>query len=352
MQNYLLHSRIVRIAYHLTFWLAYLVIWSIQDLVFHPVFWENFARNFLGVLGMAPLIYFNLYVLIPRYLLEKKYPVYLGILSILILLNTFLISLWTGWLLTPYFATMTGLVIILTDTSVLLTFSTVIKLVKVWYQKEKYLRELENKNHEIELNYLKAQINPHFLFNTLNNIYFSIPAHPHTAQDIILQLSDILSHQIYEARKQKVSLEKELDYLSKYIELEKVRQGDIVRVDYQFAPTQKDWMISPLLLLPFVENAFKHGHKTAPQGYWVKIKAQMQGRTLHFQVRNTFDTDSQPRKEGIGLENVKRRLALIYPHQHSLQINTQSYALQTQTNTHSEEQEAVFEVDLRIELEA
>lgn len=339
-----------RILYHVAFWVTYIFSWSFRDMVFYPYFFQNIFQNLLTSLFFAPLVYFNLYFLLPRFLLKRKYLLY----TIIILSSLFTSALLSAYLqsilFTDYFGTITGFVILASDALELCLFSTIFKLLKSWYQKEKYMRRLENKNHEAEINYLKAQINPHFLFNTLNNIYFSIPKKPEVAREIVLQLSDMLSHQLYEARQAQVSLKKELDYLIKYIELEKIRQGEIVQVNYQFSEISEEWEISPLLLLPFVENAFKHGNKTALEGYWVDISAKIEDNYFLFEISNSCEKfhKEQTENSGIGLENVRRRLELIYPKKHELKI--QQSTKEVIASREELEEERVFEVKLKLDL--
>lgn len=340
----------LRWLYHIAFWTTYTLIWSCRDLAFYPAFGRNVIQNTLTFLTLAPLIYINLYVLIPQFLLKKKYAIYILLLLSILCVCSYLTAFIQVSFISEYFASLTGVVILLSDAVELVLVSSLIKLLKSWYQKEKYLRALESHSHQAEVNYLKAQINPHFLFNTLNNIYFSIPKKPEIARDIILQLSDMLSHQLYDARQPKVSLQKELDYLIKYMELEKIRQGDIVKVNYDFEILEKDWQISPLLLLPFVENAFKHGNKTAQEGYWIEMQATVSEGKFLFKIENSFDGQEQEKSQtsGIGLENVKRRLELIYPKKHHLSIQQKTKKLtSTQEEVH---QEQIFEVHLEIEL--
>lgn len=336
--------------YHIAFWVTYTILWSVRDVAFYPDFGRNVIQNTLTFSTLTPLIYTNLYVLIPRFLLKKKYFEYTILLLLTFCICIYITIVIQTVFISEYFATLTGAVILLGDAFELCLISSLFKLLKSWYQKEKYSRELESKSYEAEVNYLKAQINPHFLFNTLNNIYFSIPKKPEIARDIVLQLSDMLSHQLYDARQPKVSLQKELDYLIKYIELEKIRQGDIVKVNDDFETLEKDWQISPLLLLPFVENAFKHGNKTNPNGYWIYIHASVDEAKFLFKVENSFDAQEREKSKtsGIGLENVKRRLELIYPKKHHLSIQQK---IKNLTITHEEvHQEQIFEVHLEIDL--
>lgn len=235
----------------------------------------------------------------------------------------------------------------------IIAFSSVTKLLKAWYEKERYSKELERKNLEAELQFLKAQINPHFLFNVLNSVYFSIGKKPDLAQEIVLQLSEILSHQLYNAPKQKVLLSKEIAYLEKYISLEKIRQDTTLHLDFVFPKNPDQMMISPMLLLPFVENAFKHGYRSSPLGYWIRIRASLTEKYFHFMIENSFHPDNLPgfENKGIGLENVQRRLALLYPERHQLVIRQYAHVLVSGHQAVEEEAdpEHIFQVVLQLE---
>ena len=347
----------IQILYHALLWLGYALLSAAKDLAFYQFFYRNFKNDLILSLMIMGYVYFNMYYLVPKFLLPRKYARYLGIALPLMMLNSLLISITLTYYSSPFFISAAGIFSTFTDILLLNIFTTTIAILHAWYKKEKYSKELEKKNLETEIKYLKVQINPHFLFNTLNNIYFSIPDHPEVAQEIVLGLSDMLSHQLYDAHQHRVPLSKELEYLEKYIELEKIRQGDIVRVNYDFPKNADQVEIAPLLLLPFVENAFKHGNKTGELGYWVDIKVVLNHTRFDFVVQNSFQAKENPKDEsnkgGIGLENVRRRLILGYPQKHILNIH--SFVIKPSLSGEEEElqtyEEQVFEVELSMQLE-
>ena len=194
----------------------------------------------------------------------------------------------------------------------LLVFSAV-------YQLLENRRELESRHAEAQINYLKAQINPHFLFNTLNNIYAAATLqHPRTA-DMVLRLSELLRYVTYEARAERIALEKEIAQISAYLDLFRMKsehQTPAVRFDVEC--TSLDTLIEPLLLLPLVENALKHGDlEDNPEGF-LYISLRCQPKLLVFEVENTFDPDNAQKDEmgGVGLENIRQRLDLNYRGRH------------------------------------
>jgi LytS/YehU family sensor histidine kinase len=188
-------------------------------------------------------------------------------------------------------------------------------------------KELQNKILETqlqikdqELGYLKKQIHPHFLFNTLNTIYGFALKQSKNTPDIILKLSNLLDYILYQVNKPAVSLNDEVAHIKEYIDLEKIRFQDTLKVNFSAGEIPDHIQIAPMLLIPFVENAFKHGNLI--DGYLsVKIDIRLMKDQLGFIIQNTVFTDEQDReKEGIGLENIKKRLDLQYPGRYSLEI--------------------------------
>jgi len=178
--------------------------------------------------------------------------------------------------------------------------------------------QLEIKSQE--LNYLKKQIHPHFLFNTLNTIYGFALKQSKDTPEIILKLSNLLDYILYQVNKPQVSLEEEILHIKEYIDLEKIRFQDTLKVSFESSEISSEKQIAPMLLIPFVENAFKHGNLI--NGFLqIKIKLNLIGDELHFEIQNTFLKDNtQTIKEGLGLINIKKRLDLLYKNNHQLNI--------------------------------
>lgn len=204
-------------------------------------------------------------------------------------------------------------------------------------KQEKFVKELQGQQLLAELNYLRAQIQPHFFFNTLNNIYALAIKKSEDTAPMVLQLSEMMRYILYKSGDSKVSLKQEADFLSHYIELEKIRHHRNVSIVYDVQGDPNTVNIEPLLLLPFVENAFKHGARESLDQAEVSIVILVQDQELNLQVKNTKPantTDVQER--GIGLVNVKKRLELLYAGKHQLDI------------TETAQQ---YEVNLNLELE-
>lgn len=211
-----------------------------------------------------------------------------------------------------------------------------IKLTKYWYLKEQRNLQLQKENVEAQLQLLKAQVHPHFLFNTLNNIYSFTQNTAPSAAKLVAGLSDLLRYMLYEGNQTLVPLSKELKMLEDYISLEQVRYQDI-DVHTIFPENTNDLHIAPLLLLPFIENCFKHGTSTMVDKPWISLTMITKETHLQMKVVNGKTVDHVQRKSsaGIGIENVRKRLALLYPGKHSLNII---------------DEEDVFVVDLSVEL--
>ena len=203
-----------------------------------------------------------------------------------------------------------------------------IKLTKNWLQTQRRQQALENEKLETELNFLKYQFNPHFLFNTINSIFFLIHKNPDKASSSLAKFSELLRYQLYECNDEQILLSKEIDCLRNSIELEKLRQNANFDVELQVnTPHTGDASIAPFILMTFVENAFKHVSKHADQPNWIRIVVNLdtERRQLNFSVANSTAHHSLTdvvRYGGIGLKNVQRRLDLIYPGQHELEIQS------------------------------
>lgn len=202
--------------------------------------------------------------------------------------------------------------------------STGYGLLTYFARQERFQQEKVQERLQSELAFLRNQISPHFIFNVLNSIVYLIRMKSDLAEPITLKLSEIIRYMLYVSDRAEVPLEKELDYLKVYMDLQKVRFGDDVAVDFEQNGDALDCTIEPMLLIPFVENAFKHGigMVDAPA---ISVSISMQGANLSFTVRNKIAPEAAEQKasgSGIGLRNVKRRLELLYPGAHMLALDT------------------------------
>lgn len=189
--------------------------------------------------------------------------------------------------------------------------------------KESRLRE-ENLKSQLEI--LNNQINPHFLFNTLNSIYVQSGRNPEAARESILQFSDLLSHQLYDSRETSIALQKEVEYLKNYMMLEKTRQGDAVQLTYDFPEGIAGIQVAPLLFMPIVENAFKFGLASGKDQYEMLVSMKVEENQLIFTCTNDYVPQATKSKSGLGLANLKSRLKLLYPDQHTLDVRDEQHS--------------------------
>ncbi len=202
-------------------------------------------------------------------------------------------------------------------------FSTGIKVINQWLQSERRSKLIENEKLKTELSFLKTQINPHFLFNTLNNIYALAADKSDLTAPAVMKLSSIMRYVLSEAKNETVPLEKEIHFTNDYIELQKMRTTSKTCIVFTIAGTPNGQQISPLLFLPFVENAFKYGLSAREQSP-ISILLQIQKNNISLKVKNNKHQGSVLKPDyntGIGLDNTKRRLDLLYPNRHTLVID-------------------------------
>jgi LytS/YehU family sensor histidine kinase len=195
------------------------------------------------------------------------------------------------------------------------SFVTAIKLAIDWIKQKEYLNETNEVLLENELKYLRSQIQPHFFFNTLNNLYSLTIDKSDKAPDLILKLSDLMKYFLYETGKEFQILENEISHIKDYIEIEKLRYDETLKVNFNIKGNTKKTMIKPLMLIPLVENAFKHGARNSKKNPYININLITTKNLLDFKVENSFQKPTKKIKEqigGIGLTNLKKRLEINY----------------------------------------
>tara|TARA_R110002051_G_scaffold324970_1_gene424907 strand:- start:95653 stop:96777 length:1125 start_codon:yes stop_codon:yes gene_type:complete len=193
----------------------------------------------------------------------------------------------------------------------------------IWiFEQWKWLQNLKAEKSNAELSLLRAQINPHFFFNTLNNLYALTVKNSKQAPEIILKLSDMMRYTIYEGEKETVRIADEIEYLSNYIELHKIRYKKSVDISFYYDSIDPHLPIPPLLFIILLENAFKHGVETLAEKAFIHIKLSDDKDSIYFTIENNFDPNEINESPGIGLKNLKRRLSLLYKNQHELIVST------------------------------
>jgi two-component system LytT family sensor kinase len=189
-----------------------------------------------------------------------------------------------------------------------------------WYGDIKLKEELNRKNYETELALMKAQINPHFLFNTINNIDVLIEKDPARASEYLNKLSDMMRFMLYETKTEKILLAKELNYIDRYIELQRIRTTNINYVSYEVRGSTGSLLIEPMLFIPFIENAFKHAENKKIENA-INVRITIEENKIKFECDNAYSIDNKLMPGGLGNELINRRLALLYPHKHTLEID-------------------------------
>lgn len=279
------------------------------------------------VLDLAIMIYVANYVLIPKLLYRKKFVLFaVLVLGMIVfssgwkmyligrLLHSPALYNWTSQLKTRIYDNVLPHIF-------LVIAGMAFKLLLDYNRMQSRLLQVAKEKAEAELNFLKAQINPHFLFNSLNAVYFLIDKNNSDAREALHKFSEMLRYQLYGTRDNKVSIENELQYLQDYIGLQKLRNENC-SVQLHVSPDLPSFAIEPLLLLPFVENSFKHlSHYADGSTNEVIVALGRQNGEMEFCVSNTTEGRSSDEPGGIGLANVRRRLELLYPKKHQLSVS-------------------------------
>jgi len=329
--------KIPRFIQHLLFWVAYILFNMLLSSNSQLGFFRSFLWNIISLPFSMAVVYFHLYVLVPRLLLKHRYILFFTLFIITATSFVIFERYLNYHILFPFFVKeplganyrFWNVVSLLYSGMYLYSvvfLAVIIRSVKQWYESQQRGRELEMQNKTGEIALLRMQINPHFLFNTLNNIHALISINKEKAADALVMLSDIMRYMLYDATTDKVPLEQELHYLNSYITLQKMRliQPDLVRFSVEGNLTGK--MIAPVILIPFVENAFKHALKEDTRT-GINLKLVTGTNFIRFESENGYlDIDSKQsgKTGGLGLENVRRRLELLYPGHHHLEIRQEN----------------------------
>ena len=305
-----------RVWVHLAFWGFFILLFSQQN----PESTAQEHYSWITILGFsAAVVYVNLYILFPRYFFTKKYLIYT-------LLLVFLVSLAALSLRLIFPSGNTYFEIPLLQHFINLFFFVIItsflKFLREFFRKQEQLIKAENEQLKTELSLLKAQVNPHFLFNTLNNLYGLIVQNQNEqAANITLKLSDLMRYLLESSKIEKVSLQKEVKFLDDYLVLEKIRLAQNVDIRFDISGFEDEIFVAPLLFIPLVENAFKHGLQSISENNFAHFTLALQGKELYFEAKNSvYNNLSVQEKSGTGLENLRKRLMLIYPEKHMLAI--------------------------------
>ncbi len=320
-----------RLTQHLAFWVLSFYILARHFAYEQEIHLVDVVYTALFHLSLGLAVYINLLVLIPGLLQLRRFIPYALAMVVLLAGSTYFNiftfnqlagRLFPGYYFISYFKPLE----IAQYHIVYLSAATLLKLSKGWFlaqRQRQHIAQLEKEKARAELKALKAQIDPHFLFNSLNNLYsFALEGSP-KAPEAILRLSDCMRYMLYDCRAEQAPLEKELEYIQNYIELQRLRLGGNPGISISAEGEAKGIAVPPLLFIPFVENAFKHGLKGDGQAPFARILFRIGKGGLFFNIENDVappDEQLPDRGGGIGLDNVKKRLALLYPNRHELII--------------------------------
>lgn len=311
--------------HHVLAWLMYYTFFMVLYRDFYTSFWPLFGVTSIYFFFNASTFYIIAYVLFPRYLHQQHYVRFALSLILVIMFFSgglatcmhFLFQRYDSKVANDYsFLFLSAFFAIIAIAGVLCA----IKLFSDKLRSDRLARRKESERIESELQYLKAQVNPHFLFNAINSVYFLIKKDPDVAANTLIKLSDLLRFQLYDCSEEKIAIEKEIEYLSNFVALEKIRKGDKVKIDFITSPELQGFSIAPFMLIPFMENAFKYISGFSSMENKIIVKMWREDNRFHAHFFNTTDNLVRSPVGGIGHKNVKRRLELIYPGKHQLEI--------------------------------
>lgn len=326
--------------WHVLFWFSFFIY---EGLIWGMVDGEYSRRMITSGMELPVKIiatYFTLYILIDKLLIRRRYFLFLITLLLSMALFGIIIRILAYYTIYPMYnpdaltinlffppKILIGIFSIYSIVAIVASFH----LIKIWFRHQQANQLLEQKAQQFEneklageIKLLKSQINPHFLFNTLNNLYVLTLNNSEKSPEMIYKLSELMSYMLYESNKTTVPLKKEVQYIENYISLEKLRYAERLDVSMNIYDSIEGINIAPLLILPFVENSFKHGISNQIVSCWIRIDISVQKGLLVIKVENSKG-DPEKREtmqfsSGIGLQNLTKRLQLIYPNRHSLKV--------------------------------
>jgi len=337
MQTFVNRNRVILL--HLSFWCVYLSFFVYQQRGTEFDWGRLFTVAAINLTFTALVTYLNYFYLLPRFLARKHFGRYLleFIVPFALVITTRLqveryildgFRRQEKYLYDPRFVVQVSAV-----TLFIVIFVGMIRFALDWFEFESRKKAVENEKLTAELNFLKAQINPHFLFNTLNNLYYLAYTQSPNTTEVISKLSQMMRYMIYDSNHPKVPLGKEIEYMENYISLERLRLNNQVPITLEVTGSPDGVQITPLIFITFLENAFKHGVSNSHPGSWVAISIAIRDGACFYRVANSKVARADKttdEKSGIGLQNVQRRLDLSYPGRYHLEVeeDDQQYCVQ------------------------
>lgn len=334
--------------HHIFFWMLVFAAWYFLR-------YQDYSRTSLAiwvtlikVLDLALLVYITNYLLIPRLLYKKRYFTFAVCFVLMIVASSIMKMNILGHVMNaPALISLSGnLKTRVYDNVIphffLVTAGAAIQLMIDYFRLQQRMAETAKEKAEAELNFLKSQINPHFLFNSINSVYFLIDRQNQEARESLHKFSDMLRYQLYEVNGSRVAIEKEIRYLEDYVHLQRLRKDEQYEVSLNYSPGVQGFFIEPLLLIPFVENAFKHVSSHPGKQNFIRINLS------HIDDRFIFSTENSKEQKqvvdghsGIGLKNVKRRLELLYPGKYDLRIEDKETIYKAELVLHLDKEAAI-----------
>jgi len=318
-------SNTIPIKYHIWFWLSYFAFSVIRWGSYYEDYLYSFKSNLVTFSLSMILVYFNIYFLFPKFIVTKKYKKYIVFfiitLCVFYIVRTELIyvlineNVWPESDLPQKAYSFNHIVVVFLTGIYDIGFVTTIKLTADWIYERKRVENLQKIQLKTELQFLKAQIQPHFFFNTLNNLYALTLEKSDKAPEVVLKLSEIMQYVLYDVKEPKISLLTAINYIQNYLDLERLRYSVKITANTNIIGSIEDVLVPPLIFLPFIENCFKHGAKNNDH-FEINISFEnILDKWLIFIVDNSFENKevfNKNIKGGIGIQNVKRRLQLLY----------------------------------------
>jgi sensor histidine kinase YesM len=329
--------------HHVFFWMLVFGAWYFFRANAYPSRQMALEVTLVKVVDLALLVYITNYLLIPFLLYKKRYLLFaIAFISLVVgssLLKMNILGKVTSnpWLYDLNYNWRARIYDNVIPHFFLVIAGAAFKLVLDYGKLQKRMAETAREKAETELNFLKSQINPHFLFNSLNSVYFLIDRGNTEAREALHKFSGMLRYQLYGVRDDRIDVQKEIGYLRDYVAMQKLRRDEQYEVEFNCGPGLTGFSIEPLLLLPFVENAFKHVSHSQERRNYIHLGLMRENGSLYFHAENSRDLQAKQNDpdSGIGLANVKRRLELLYPGRHELLI---------------EERPDLFRVNLRLKI--
>lgn len=312
--------------YHFFSWVTIYVLWIVLFRSYSVALSKTMTIEFCYLIFITVDYYVISDFVIPQFLFKRKYFLFVGVTILTIAMSAFLRALLSRYMNLHFFQTLQPLNFgtlyfnSFLNICLWILIITIAKMMIDRMQTQAQVDMLEKERVKSELDYLKAQINPHAIFNSLNTIYGHIDKNNQVARNILLQFSGILRYQLYDCSSEKVALEKEIGFVKNYVDFQRLRKDETLLVELTVSPIAQGLQVAPLLLVVLIENAFKFA------GNKISIKLYTEGHTLHGYFYNTKENlPSFPggKESGIGLVNLKRRLELLYPGKYKLDTHTE-----------------------------